>query len=137
MKNIKYILLAVVSIVLLSGCSRTDNLDYVTTKEISDLLNNNESFVLNITSSNCSACQQLEPRLIKFINDHDIKLKRIDTAKFSENEIEELIKVTNYSATPTIIFYEDGVEETIATRIVGAVSTEKLEDSFKNMGYIK
>lgn len=137
MKKFKYLVLALVAIVFITGCTnKSEYINYVTTDEIKTAIEAKESFVLNITSASCSACQSLEPRLVAFLNENKISVKRIDIAKFNSEQIAELSGVISFTVTPTIAFIKDGVEETQATRIIGAVSNDKLNSQFKSMGYI-
>ena len=137
MKKIKYLLL-IFAFLLISGCSKNGNLDKISFNDYKNLIENKETFILEVMSSSCSACDVLKPRLEEVINKYDIEVKYIDAGNLTEDEYSEFAKMANHDgSTPTIIFYTKGGEETMATRIIGAVPKTKLIDKFTAMGYIK
>lgn len=135
MKKLKLLGLILV-IFLVSGCGKS-NLSKISYKEYKDLINNKETFILEVMSSSCSACDTLKPRLNDVINEHNINVKYIDVSSLSEDDYNEFTDIIDTTSTPTIIFYENGVEESIATRLIGAVPKNKIVTKFKDMGYIK
>ena len=62
-----------------------------------------------------------------------IEVKYINIDKLTADQYDELA----VSATPTVIFYIDGEEETTAARIVGSVKKEKIISKFKASGFIE
>ena len=92
---------------------------------------------MEVMRSDCSACTMLKPKLEEVAKEYNIKIKYIDTSSLTEDEYNEFSNMVYVKGTPTIIFYENGEEQTVATRIVGAVSKDKLITKFKDMGYIK
>jgi len=136
MKKIRFLVL-LTSILLLTGCSNNKYLQEISLKEYKNLIEEKETFILEVSSSECSACEALKPRLKEVINEYKIDVKYIDVAKLNDDEYNEFSKLSNFgNATPIIIFYTKGTEETIATRIEGAVSKTKLIDKFTVMEYI-
>lgn len=139
MKRLIKLTLFMFIIVIVTGCSTT-NSKYL--KEISydkyhELLDNKETFILEIMRTDCSACIEFKPKLKELTNKYKIEVKFINTDHLTEKEKDNLFDETGIEGTPTIIFYEEGYEETVASRIVGNVSLEKAIKKFKSNGYIK
>ena len=131
MKKIKLVLL-VIGIILLTGCSKS-NLKEISYKEYKNLIDSKESFILDVMREKCSACKSFKPNLEAVIDKYNIEVKYINTDKLSDDELDEF----GISGTPTLIFYNDGVEETTASRLVGSVSQDKIIAKFKANGFIK
>lgn len=131
MKKIKLVLL-VIGIILLTGCSKS-NLKEISYKEYKNLIDSKESFILEVMREECSACKSFKPNLEAVIDKYNIEVKYINTDKLSDDELDEF----GISGTPTLIFYNDGVEETTASRLVGSVSQDKIIAKFKANGFIK
>lgn len=138
MKKIK-ILGIITAIFLLCGCSKNTrtNLEHINYQDYEKLINNKESFILEVMRTGCSACEALEPKLEEITEKYNINIKVIDTSKISKEDYDKLDSATNVSGTPTIIFYTKGEEKTTATRIIGSVTRDKLINKFTDMGYIK
>ena len=85
----------------------------------------------------CNNCVELKPKIINILEKYKIDMFYINTNDFSEEEYNSFNKIVNYSGTPTIIFVKDGDEETVASRIVGNISEEKVLAKFKANGIIK
>lgn len=131
MKKIKLVLL-VIGVILLTGCSKS-NLKEISYKEYKNLIDSKESFILEVMREECTACKSFKPNLEAVIDKYNIEVKYINTDKLSDDELDEF----GISGTPTLIFYNDGVEETTASRLVGSVSQDKIIAKFKANGFIK
>lgn len=131
MKKIK-LLLVIVGVILLTGCSKS-NLKEISYSEYKKLIDSKETFILEVMREDCSACKSFKPNLEEVIDKYNIEVKYINTDNLSEDELDEF----GISGTPTLIFYNDGVEETTASRLVGSVSQEKIISKFKANGFIK
>ena len=135
MKKLKFLGLILV-IFLVSGCSKS-NLEKISYKEYKNLIENNETFVLEVMRTDCSHCQTLKPKLEEITKEYDIKIKYINLNTLTEKELDDFIEIINTDSTPTIIFYEDGEEKSMATRLIGSAPKNKIITKFKDMGYIK
>lgn len=138
-KNILLIIF-LFSLFTLTGCSEkisTSNLTKISYEEFEQLMENKESFVLEMMSDTCSHCESLEPKLKSVLDEYDISIKYIELNGLTKDEKAKLKGYTGTTATPTIFFYVDGEELSTKTRIVGNVSEEKLVEKFKENGYIK
>ena len=83
--------------------------------------------------NDCSACQGIRPKLKKITKKYKVEIKYIDLKKLSQEENDSL----GVSATPTIIFYTNGEEETTTARIEGNISEKRIIEKFKASNFIK
>ncbi len=107
-------------------------------EEVINKVNNNESFVLCVSASDCIHCQDYKPKLKTIANKYNIDIFYTDVDTFSEENYERFKTEFSFDgSTPTTIFFNDGEEKTTATRIEGDVSTEKIINKLKKNGFIK
>ena len=133
-----FVLIGIVFI--LTGCDINSNKKYmkeISYKEYHELLDNKETFILEIMRTDCSACISFKPNIQKVTKDYKVEVKYINTDNITEEEKEALYQETGISGTPTVIFYTEGVEKTKASRINGSVSEEKIISKFKANGIIE
>ena len=123
-------------VLLFTGCSDNKYLNEISYKKYHELLDNKESFVLEIMRTDCQACIDYKPTLKKFVNDYKVEVKYINTDHLSKENLEKLFDETEIDGTPTLIFYKNGEEETVASRIIGNISYEKTVNKFKANGII-
>ena len=136
MRRFNKLFLVVMLLLITTGCGNK-NFKEISYKEYNKLLENKETFILEIMKTDCLYCEKLEPKLKEVVNEYNIKIKVLNTANMSKEDVEDLYAVTGISGTPTILFYTDGAEETTASRIKGNVSTKKLISKFKANGIIE
>jgi len=144
MKNKKYIYIVfLIAIILILGIimynifiknNKFIKLNY---SEIVDKVNNNESFILCVTATECVHCNQYKPKLKKASNKYDITIYYTDIDDFTDIEYEEFKSKFSFDGgTPITIFFKEGKEKTTATRIEGNISYEKIIDKLKKNGFI-
>ena len=136
MKKVFKLCLIMISILFITGCGGNKYLKKIDYKEYHKMLDNKESFVLEIMRTNCSACQNFKPKLEEFVKEYKVTVYYIDTDDLSDKEKDKLFDETGIEGTPTVIFYKNGKEETVASRIIGSVSYEKTVTKFKSNGII-
>lgn len=134
----KYLKLGIILcfILILTGCQK-DYMKEINYKEYKNLIENKETFILEIMRTDCSACINFKPKITQVANDYKIEVKYINTDHLSKEEVDELYEVTGISGTPTVIFYNEGIEKTVASRINGSVSVDKIISKFKASEFIK
>lgn len=137
MKKILKFSVFIICLLLITGCGQSKYLKEINYKKYKELINNKESFILEIMRTDCSACQDFKPKLVSVINKYKIEVKYINTDHLSKKDLDKLYEETGIDGTPTVIFYTKGEEETKASRINGSVSEEKLISKFKANSYIK
>ena len=137
MKKIIRILLVFCFIFLLVGCSSSDRIKDVSFSKLKSMINNKETFILEIMQDGCSHCQEFKPKFEDVLKENDLTAYSINLAKLSEEDSDELSKIYSFDGTPTVIFVKDGVEEPIIKRIVGSKSRDEIRQKLKNAGFIK
>lgn len=136
MKKISKILISLICIIIITGCSNS-KIDEITYNELETLLNNKESFILEIVQDECHNCESFSPKFRKVLKRYGIDAKQINLTNLSEEDNDNLKNLYNASGTPTVIFIEKGEEPSILRRIVGDTSEEKIVKKLKIAGYIK
>ena len=140
MKKIIYTL--IISLFILTGCTN-NKYDEISYTKLSNMLDNNESFILFIGSSTCTHCDSYKITVNKIIDKYKIDIKYIDVSKFSNDEIEKFNEIIDYNGTPTTAFIKDGKEYCGESdncsyyRIRGNQDYETVVNKLKQKGYIK
>jgi predicted bacteriocin transport accessory protein len=126
-------------VIMLAGCnSKKEYLKQIYYDDLKSKIENKESFALYIGNKSCPHCQDFEPKFRSVINEYKVTVFKMDTATLTTDEYQELI-VGNVGevGTPTVVFFEKGVEKGTYSRIDGDVSKNKVIDKLKDNGYIK
>lgn len=106
--------------------------------EIVNKLDNNDDFVLCVSRTTCSHCENYKPKLKNIANKYNIKIYYTDVDTYNDDEMADFnTRISFDGGTPVTIFFKDGEEKTTATRIVGDVSSEKIIDKLKKNDFIK
>ena len=131
------IFLLLISCFVLFKSLTKNNLTEISMKKYYELIDNKESFIIEVMKDDCSHCIAFRPKLIEVTNKYNIDVYYINVGKLNSADYKKFMKDANVDGTPTLIFYEDGYEETEAARIVGNASTTKLIEKFKENNIIK
>lgn len=102
---------------------------------LKEKIENKETFVLCISKTTCSHCNDYKPKLKSIASEYNIDIYYIDVDKYDEEEFSNLISFDG--STPTTIFIKNGDEETTSNRINGDVSKSKIIDKLKSNDFIK
>ena len=136
-KNIIIIIIVLgigLSYLLFNSNSKLIELDY---HNLENKINNKESFVVCISRTTCSHCNDYKPKLRKVANKYKINIYYTDIDKYNKTDLEKFNKLISFDGgTPVTIFIKNGEEKTTATRIEGDVSTDKIIDKLKKNGFI-
>lgn len=132
MKKTKLLLILFLSLLVVGCTSSSGKFESVTLKEVKNMIANKESFVLEQYGTSCNHCASLKPKLQKFIKEYGLTIKTLNLDKLSDDELAEWKTYVNTLATPTIFFFKEGEEKSIATRIVGDVPYKKIISKFKD-----
>ncbi len=135
MKKLNKIAILFVVLFMITGCKKEyiHEIDY---QEYHQLLDQKETFILEIMRTDCPNCQEFSPKLEQVAEQYKIEIQYINTDHLKEEIKNQLYKETGISGTPTVIFYRDGMENTIQSRINGNVSIEKIISKMKASGFI-
>lgn len=136
----KKLLIALLGVLTLSGCfGRMTTYKTISFSTLMDMIDNKESFVLVIGSSECSHCASFKPKMEAFIKTNQIKVYYIDILKLSEEEDEILNSHIRYTGTPYTVFMENGKVKKIdgqSYSIEGDRDIEYIKKTFKKNGYL-
>lgn len=117
------------------GKSKEGNLLELNLNTLKEKIENKETFVLCISKTTCSHCNDYKPKLKSVASEYNIDIYYIDVDKYDEEEFSNLISFDG--STPTTIFIKNGDEETTSNRINGDVSKSKIIDKLKSNDFIK
>ena len=126
-KKIKFLLVGIF-IILLTGCDNSTNtiieIDY---SKLENLIDNKESFILEIVQTGCSHCEEFSPRFRAVLKTNDKEAYSLNLYNMTEEESKKFSELTtSVSGTPTVLYFENGKET--SHKINGAVSNEKIEE---------
>ncbi len=126
-------------VIALTGCNYTkEYLNQINYEELKNKIDNKEDFILYIGNKSCSHCKDFEPKLKSVANEYKIAICKIDTATLTTDEYKEIIVgYIGEVGTPTVVFFEKGIELGSYSRIDGDVSKDKIIDKLKDNEYIK
>lgn len=139
MKHIK-ILLILAFVLTLTGCfNKGKGYTEISYDKLIKKLNNKESFVLMIGSSECTHCDEFKLTLEEINKKYSINIQYIDIYKIKDDAEKEanLKRLFPYSGTPTTVNIVDGKEETILSRIEGSRDYSDTKEKLIKWGYIK
>ena len=113
------LLVGIISLLILNNNS-LNNLKKVNYNKVNSMMENKESFILCISRTTCSHCNDFKPKLNEVAKKYNKTIYYIDIDKETEenqNKFNELISFDG--STPTTVFIKDGEEQTTANRIEG------------------
>jgi len=138
----KVIILCSICLVVLVGAIIADRvlgktyLNEIKYKELIEKIENKEDMVLLISQTNCSHCISYKPKLEEVANEYKLNIYYIDVDLLNDDEEDKLKSYISYSSTPITLFLKKGEEVTVANRINGDASKEKIEKKLKSNGFI-
>lgn len=130
--SISLILLIGIITVLIINYNSSNYFKKINYKEINEMVNNKEDFVLCISRTTCTHCQSYKPKLKSVAKEYKTNIYYIDIdeeTKDNQKKFNDLISFDG--STPTTIFIKKGQEETTANRIEGDVSKKKIIEKLK------
>lgn len=130
-------LLTIAIVLIINDKSKVTYFQEIKYKEVLRKIDSKENFVLCISQTTCSHCQAYKPKLSKIAQKYKLEIFYVEVDKLTPEEDKELKQYINYSSTPTTVFITNGEEKTVANRINGDTSSEKIIKKLKNNGFIK
>lgn len=104
--------------------------------EVIEKIKNKDSFVLLISQTTCTHCISYKPKLEEVANKYKINIYYIESNLLNDEERDKFTSYINFSSTPVTVFIKNGEETTVANRINGDASKDKLEKKLKSNGFI-
>jgi len=138
----KVIILVSICLIILFGALVADKLlsktylNEIKYDELIEKIENKEDVVLLISQTTCTHCISYKPKLEKVANKYKLNIYYIDVDLLSVLEKDILKEHISYSSTPITVFLKDGKETTVANRINGDASIEKIEKKLKSNDFI-
>lgn len=141
MKKLFTFMVLVISVFFLTGCgNNSSNLEDISFKELYTMVENKESFILEIYQDGCSHCAVFNPRFEKVLKEYNVTAKRLNCSYLTEEEYNQFIKDFNDNddiGTPTVFFLVDGKEKSSMNRLSGEPSEKEIIRKLKQNEYIK
>ena len=139
----KVIILVIICLIVLVGAIVADRIigksyfSEIKYNEVIEKIENDESFIILISQTECNHCISFKPKLEEAANEHKINIYYIDVDLLSNDENDKLLNYINYDSTPITVFIKNGEETSAATRINGDASMEKIVNKLKSNGFIE
>lgn len=135
----KILTLILLTIIILTGCNSQNNnyLEVISFDKLTSLIENKESFVLEIYQDGCSHCSVFTPRFKGVLKEYEVNAKALNISNLTEKEYNKFVDIFGSLGTPTVIFIEDGIEKTKINRLVGEASKNEIVRKLKQNGYIE
>ena len=135
MKKILILIIGIFALTL-TGCSKDKELININYDKLAEKIQNKESFVLYVGSSECSHCADFKPKLEKVINKYKLDVYYINMANLSTARYNAVMKKIDGEGTPTTVYIKDGKTES-SPRIEGAREEEDIIEFFKDLELVK
>lgn len=105
-------------------------------EQLEDKIEKKDSFVLVVSSSFCSHCAEYKPKVKNVAEDYGINIYYTDINLYSEEDSLDFNSSFGIDGTPITLFFIDGQEESVMSRINGDVSEDKLVSSLRKYKFI-
>ena len=127
MKKIISILFLIIVCFSLTGCSDSEVVTEIEYSDLEEMIDNKDSFILEIVQTGCSHCEEFTPRFRAVLKDNNVTAYSLNLYNVNDEDREKFNDLTtSVSGTPTVLYFENGKET--SNRIYGAVPNEKIED---------
>ena len=135
---IAIILLLALIIFLIINNKEEKSLEELTFDQIQEKVEKKEDFVLILSQTTCSHCANYKPTARKVANKYNIAIYYLDYDKYDESTMNEILEYFNFDgATPLTLFFKEGKEISLMSRISGDVSESRLVSTLKEYEYIE
>ena len=134
-------LLALLAVLLLlTGCSSKGKYIEKNAREVREMMDKEETFVLVATKPSCMTCQDMKITLKDLTDDYPVTIYVVDVSDEKyENDINSLIYdyLFRLDFTPTLYFIEEGMVTDLEENGDDLTSINFLVDLLVEHGYIK
>lgn len=138
MKKIYKILMVLLLILTVSGCKNSVGYSKISYNDLMKKLENKDSFILMIGSSECPHCDSFKLTLEEINKKYSIDVQYIDILEITDqSNISNLKSHFPYTGTPTTINIVNGVERNSLDRIEGTDDYLDVKNKLVKWGYIK
>lgn len=108
-------------------------------EELKVKIDNKDSFVLCLTQTTCIHCADYKPKLEKIAKKYGIDIYYTDIDLYSDEDYEnfkEVVQFRDSDGTPMTLFFIDGKEESVMTRMSGDVAEATVIKKLEKYGFI-
>lgn len=133
------VIAALISLILIFS-NKDDNHSYlkeINYEEYINMVNDNETFILYVKQTNCKHCTAFTPVFTKVLNKNKVLAYVINLTNMDDDSKETFLNELSISGTPTVLFFQEGVELGKFSRISGEKSAEYVTKKLKDLGFIK
>lgn len=100
---------------------QNDNIvDIQSNEELQDVLDDNETVLVDFMAEWCGPCQMMEPVIEELADENEVVVAEIDI-----DSNQDIASDHNVQSVPTYIFYEDGE---LSQQVVGSQDKESMEE---------
>ncbi len=134
MKKIIGVLFAIAAVFTLIACGSSKTYEYtLTSKEILDKIENDETFIVYLGTSYCTHCATFGEEVPKYNKKYDLEISHIVLDEEDSEEVAKLLEVLPIEYTPTTFFI---VEGEIKESVVGVIEEDAMLDYLETYGFI-
>lgn len=141
----KFIIFCIVLLIIVFGLlfvfffNKQDSpyLKEISYEEYIEKVNNSESFILYVKQTYCNHCKAFTPVISKVLEDYKIEANYINLTKLSGNERDIFTNELSIDGTPSVLFFEEGIELGKYSRIVGDKTYKYIVNKLETQGYIE
>lgn len=135
MKKIFIVVIALLCITL-TGCKKSKDLIEISYDELATKIENKDSFILYVGSSECSHCAEFRPTLESIIYKYNLEVYYINMAKLSASKRKAVLDKIDGEGTPTTVYLEKGKTKA-NPRVEGAMNYDTTLEFFKDLNLVK
>lgn len=132
------LLIVILTLILISVIFTEDEEKYIheiTMSEVTEKIDNEETFMLYIRQTNCEHCKEFTPNFLSVLSKNNLESYAIHLDKLNDEDMEIYNNLFDISGTPTVLFFDKGNESLI--RIEGEVTKATIESKLEATGFIK
>ncbi len=131
------ILIAIIVTFSFIGNNKEKYLKEINYIEYVEKVHNNDTFILYVKQTDCPHCIKFTPKFNNILEKYKVEAFVINLTELEQEEKELFIKELSVNSTPTVLFFENGVELGSFSRIVGVRSDDYIINKLKQHDYIK
>lgn len=132
-----FILLIILFVIYFSYDNNKEYFTDLSYSEVMEKIENKEDFVLCVSSTQCSHCAAYKPKLKEVAEEYKLDIYYTDIDLYSDKEQEDFEEEYLIDGTPITLFFMDGKEQSVMTRLDGDVSKDKIITKLKEYDFIE
>lgn len=128
--------LSIILLLILSGCAPKSELPIIKAQAVSERLDANETVVVIIGQSTCSACIQYKPVILEILSNYDVNIAYVEWDKDNRDDVSALVMnhLIAANATPTTYVFKEGK---LTSTKIGYMDYRQLRTLLQEEGFIE